>query len=78
MTRDEHLLTIAVEECAEVAQLLSKALRSGVDEVQPGQALTNRQRIRAEFYGLRLTLGMCGIVPHEPIPAELTARRIKI
>lgn len=61
MTREEHLLTIAAEECAEVAQRLSKALRFGMDEVQPGQELTNRERIYEEYWHLRAVLGMCEI-----------------
>ena len=61
MTKQEHLLTIAAEECVEVAQRLTKALRFGMEEVQPGQTLTNRERIYAEYYDLRAVLGMCGI-----------------
>ena len=60
MTRDEHLLTIAAEECVEVAQQLTKALRFGMEEVQPGQELTNRQRIIAEFTELVAVLEMAG------------------
>lgn len=48
MTREEHLLTILAEECCEVAHRVSKALRFGLAEIQPGQALTNAQRIMAE------------------------------
>lgn len=70
MTRGEHLLTIAMEECAELAQRLSKALRFGIDQIQeaPGDKpeqnpdrLTNRERIYVEYYDLRATLGMVGI-----------------
>ncbi len=72
MTREEHLLTIAVEECAEVAQRLTKALRFGIEEVQatashgvtsgsPEEFKNNRDRIYQEFYDLRAVLGMCGI-----------------
>lgn len=52
MNRKEHLLDIAAEECAEVAQRCSKALRFGVDEIQPGQNLTNAERILEEFIDL--------------------------
>jgi len=61
MTRDEHLLTIAAEECAELAQRLSKALRFGMDEVQPGQPLSNRERIIEEYTDLIAALEMLGI-----------------
>lgn len=43
-----ELLTILAEECAEVAQRCTKALRFGTSEVQPGQPLTNMQRIEQE------------------------------
>ena len=52
MNRSEHLLTILGEECAEIAQRASKALRFGLDEVQPGKDLTNEQRIWKEMSDL--------------------------
>jgi rubredoxin len=61
MTRQEHLLTIAIEACGEVAQRLSKILRFGITEVQPGQTLTNEDRFYAEFCDLRAVLGMAGL-----------------
>jgi hypothetical protein len=45
MTRVEHLLCILQEECGEVARRASKALRFGLAEVQPGQELSNADRI---------------------------------
>ena len=71
MTRQEHLLIIAAEECVEVAQRLTKALRFGLDEVQPNatdgihpptnpDGLTNRERVMREYYDLRAVLGMAG------------------
>ena len=52
MNRQEHLLTIIAEECAEVAQRASKASRFGLDEIQPGQEYDNRERILYEFIDL--------------------------
>ena len=52
MNRTEHLLTCLAEECAEVAQRVSKALRFGVDERQEGQNADNAERIRLEMYDL--------------------------
>lgn len=49
MTKIEMLLTILGEECNETAQRVSKALRFTPGEVQPGQELTNAQRIVYEF-----------------------------
>lgn len=48
MTRTEHLLCILAEECSEVAQRVSKALRFGLGEIQPGQDKTNARRIMDE------------------------------
>lgn len=58
MTETEHLLDCITEECAEIIQRVSKALRFGLREVQPGQDLTNEQRIVAEFHDLRGVLEM--------------------
>jgi len=66
MTKAEHLLTILAEECAEVAQRVSKALRFGIDEVQEGQPLTNAERIMVEFDDLRAAVCMLqnrGLLP---------------
>lgn len=52
MTRAEHLISIVAEECAEVAQRCSKALRFGLTEVQPGQPLSNAERIAYEYADL--------------------------
>lgn len=58
MNRQEHILTIAAEECSEVAHRISKALRFGLGEIQPGQNLTNGQRIMIEFHELLATFEM--------------------
>lgn len=58
MNRREHLLTILAEECAEVAQRISKALRFGLEEVQPGQELTNAERISQELSDLHAVAEM--------------------
>ena len=52
MTREDHLLTILAEECAEVAQRAAKALRFGLGECQPGQELCNRERLEEELRDL--------------------------
>lgn len=58
MNRLDHLLTIAAEECAEIAQRLSKALRFGLAEVQPGQSECNADRIEHEYNDLIAVLRM--------------------
>lgn len=58
MTRTEHLLFILAEECAEVAQRAAKAARFGLDEIQPGQTLTNAARIKVEMVDLIAVWGL--------------------
>lgn len=52
MNRREHLLVILMEECNEVAHRASKALRFGLEEIQPGDEKTNAQRISDELNDL--------------------------
>lgn len=58
MTETEHLLTIVSEECSEIAQRVSKALRFGLDEREPRQPLTNAERIALEVVDLFAVLEM--------------------
>lgn len=51
----QHLLTILAEECAEVAQRASKAIRFGLHEVQPGQHEDNKRRLERELADLVAT-----------------------
>jgi len=52
MNTTEQLLVCLSEECAEVAQEVSKALLFGLSEIKPGQPLTNAERVRREFVDL--------------------------
>lgn len=58
MTRTEHLLAILAEECAEVTQRATKALRFGLSEVKPGQAETNAEQLVREIVDLRAVVDM--------------------
>jgi NTP pyrophosphatase (non-canonical NTP hydrolase) len=58
MNSTEHLLTCLAEECAEVGQRVSKALRFGLEEIQPGQSFTNAQRIAQEFHDVLAVIEM--------------------
>ena len=49
MTREEHLFTILSEECLEVSHRIHKLQRFGKHQVEPGQALTNEQRVVREY-----------------------------
>jgi hypothetical protein len=47
--RERELIEILIEECAEVQQRATKALRFGLNEVQPGQQFTNAFRLGGEM-----------------------------
>lgn len=66
LTEDQHILSTLAEECAEVAQRISKALRFGLNEVQPGQLLDNAERITIEVNDVLGMIDMAvarGIIP---------------
>lgn len=68
--RERELLTILIEECAEVQQRATKLLRFGKDEIQPGQPLTNAERLGEEIGDLSAMVKMltdCGVVPAHSI-----------
>jgi len=81
MTKRENLLTCLAEECAEVAQRVSKALRFGLDEIQPGQTLTNAERIAQELNDLVAVaelLEECGAVPRNQTIADIERKKSKL
>lgn len=80
MTRTEHLLTILAEECSEVAQRVSKALRFGLDEVQAGQPLGNADRILEELHDLFAVAAILqaeGVIGPFVPPAEKVSRKLE-
>lgn len=54
--RESEILIILIEECAEVQQRATKMLRFGRDEVQPGQPLSNMERLSQELGDLQAIL----------------------
>lgn len=65
MNREQHDLNCLAEECAEVAQRASKAIRFGLDEIQPGQLYTNKARLEAELGDLMGVIDALGLKPSE-------------
>ena len=57
--RERELLEILIEECAEVQQRATKALRFGLKEVQPGQNLNNIERMSEELGDVFCVLEHC-------------------
>ena len=82
MNRSEYLLECLSEECNEVGQRVSKALRFSLREVQPHQPLNNAERIVEELgdlYSVVAILISEGILPHFSIPQEtVDTKRAKI
>lgn len=82
MNRLEHLLTCLSEECDEVGQRTSKALRFGLYEVQEGQCQTNAERISGELSDLiavaTILQEIGHIPPFQPSPWNVSAKRAKI
>lgn len=66
-----------MEECNEIAQRASKALRFGVDEIQPEQGLTNAERLIYEFNDLVAVMEMLHTEGHIPNIYDMQAMRLK-
>lgn len=86
MTRKDHLLVILGEECAEVAQRASKALRFGIREVQKGSAPSgaafapNDERLLGELDDLLTAAKMlvdAGVLPRMPAPTEAKEAQVE-
>ena len=80
MNRTEHLLTILAEECAEVSQRVSKALRFGLDEVYRDNGADNARMISYEMADL---MGAYQVLKNEGLlPAvdenEFAQKQLKI
>lgn len=79
MNRQDHLLWNVAEECAEVAQRASKAARFSLQEIQPGQELTNAQRLVQEYADLVAVMQMLeeegGIEIPENFQTMVTAKK---
>lgn len=81
MTRTEHLLTILAEECNEVAHRCTKALRFGLEEIQPGQDFTNARRIVEELSDLFAAVDMLHeekALPHWPRASRVAEKKTKV
>lgn len=48
----QYLLICLIEECAEVQHRATKAMRFGLDEIQPNQPMNNDDRLREELHDL--------------------------
>lgn len=59
MTEYENLMVTAMEECAEIQQEISKALRFGKKDHHPDEPeITNEERVMIEYHHLRAVMEM--------------------
>lgn len=87
MDRHEHLMTVAMEECAELAQRIAKAQRFGMSQIQQDaddkpeenpRGLSNRARIVDEFNDLVAMMEMIGISMLDIDGKQMYAKREKV
>lgn len=76
MTRQQHLLIRAMEECAEVTQSLSKALIFGLEDSRDGK--DNRTRILEEFTDLIAVMDLAGFPQSAIDPAEINRKFARV
>ncbi len=79
--REREILTILIEEAAEVQQRATKALRFGLAEIQPGQPYTNLERIEEELGDLVGVLDLAcfeGLVSQPRIEGARTIKAAKL
>jgi hypothetical protein len=75
---ERELLTILIEECAEVQKRATKLLRFGRDEIQPGLTRTNAYRLAEEIGDLRTMLTLAEEAGLSPTIALIDLRRKKL
>lgn len=56
---EREVLTILMEECAEVIQRASKAIRFGLAEIQPEQPFSNSTRLALEIGDVLAVIELC-------------------
>lgn len=79
LTRE--LLTVLAEEASEVVQRVSKALRFGLDEVQPGQPYSNTRRLAHEvgdIYEVVNRLVAMGVLSQEQIDEGIARKKLQL
>lgn len=78
---EREVLTVLIEECAEVVQRATKALRFGIEESQPGQQEKNWQRLGYEIGDLQATIGVAchhNIISMDSIMVGIMRKRSRL
>ena len=69
-SKENEILLITQEECAEVTQAISKCYRFGLDNFKPGKPKTNRQHLAEELGDLQAMIDLCvvgGLISKEEL-----------
>jgi len=77
--RNNEIMAIAQEECAEVIQAISKIFRFGFDSTHNG--VTNREHLEVELGDLQCMIDLLtekGVVDHQKILEAAEAKREKL
>ena len=77
MNKIEHLLTKLIEESAEVTKEACKAAIFGMDDVMPGQPLTNRERILKELNDLWAVVEMLDLQQVDRATIEAKKEKVR-
>src|SRR5688572_27682194 len=78
---ERELLTILIEEAAEVQQRATKILRFGANEIQPGQFNTNTWRLCQEIGDMVAIINLlrrCGLVIENVVNAQVDRKIAKL
>lgn len=79
--REREVIELLIEECAEVIHRATKALRFGLEEIQPGQDLENWQRLAREVGDVNEVVNLakkCGIFTGSEIKAGEEHKRLQL
>lgn len=79
--RDQEILLITQEECAEVTQAISKCFRFGLDNYKPGKPKTNREHLEEELGDLMAMvtlMEMHGLISQSKIEVAKLAKMGKL
>lgn len=80
-SKQEEILLIAQEECAEVTQAISKCFRFGLDNVKPGKPKTNREHLEEEAGDLLCMIQLMiekGILNETAVEQASLEKRLKL
>jgi hypothetical protein len=84
LTEGECRFLILMEEAAEIQQRVSKLLRFGMNDKEPGQDLTNVTRLRSEICDFKAVISLleenCNLLPiaQDEEDAAIIAKRKKV